>query len=358
MSLLDKIKKNSTIKESAVLSDSKFFNKKDMVQTAIPAINVAYSGSLDGGLTPGLTQWAGPSRHFKTLFSLVSAKAYMDKYADSVLLFYDSEFGTPKSYFEAVGIDMDRVVHTPLTNIEQMKFDVMTQLDEVVRGDHLVIIIDSVGNMASKKEVDDALDGKSVADMTRAKQLKSFFRMVTPHLNLKDIPMLVINHVYMTMEMFSKPIVSGGTGGMYSSDNVFIIGRQQEKDGKDLLGYNFIINVEKSRYVKEKSKIPITVKFEGGISRWSGLLDLALESGHVTKPKNGRYSRVDRTTGEFDEKGVKIEATENSAFWNPILADQEFKDFVEKKYSVSHGNLIMSDEEDNVEDVYGNDEDE
>lgn len=344
MSLRDRLLKNSTIKDTDILENSKFFNKKDMIQTSIPAINIAYSGSLDGGLTPGLTQWCGPSRHFKTLFSLLSAKAYMDKYDDAVLLFYDSEFGTPKSYFGAVGIDMSRTLHTPLVNIEEMKFDVMTQLDSVVRGDHLIVIIDSIGNMASKKEMDDALDGKSVADMTRAKQLKSFFRMVTPHLNLKDIPMICVNHVYMTMEMFSKPIVSGGTGSMYSSDNVFIIGRQQDKDGKDLLGYNFIINVEKSRYVKEKSKIPVTVKFEGGVSKWSGLLDIALESGHVVKPKNGRYSVVNMATGEFDEKGVKVDATDTSQFWNPILQDQSFKDFVEKKYSVSHGNLVQEDE--------------
>ncbi len=210
MSLRDRLIKNSTIKDTSILETSKFFNKKDMIQTSIPAINIAYSGTLDGGLTPGLTQWAGPSRHFKTLFSLLSAKAYLDKYEDAVLLFYDSEFGTPKSYFGAVGIDESRTIHTPLVNIEEMKFDVMTQLDQVVRGDHLIIVIDSIGNMASKKEVDDALDGKSVADMTRAKQLKSFFRMVTPHLNLKDIPMICVNHVYMTQEMFSKPIVSGG----------------------------------------------------------------------------------------------------------------------------------------------------
>lgn len=65
MSILDKIKKNSTIKESDILSESKFFNKKDMVQTSIPIINVALSGELGGGLVPGLTMWAGPSKHFK-----------------------------------------------------------------------------------------------------------------------------------------------------------------------------------------------------------------------------------------------------------------------------------------------------
>lgn len=197
MSILDKIKKNTTIKDSAILAQSKFFTKKDMIPTSIPIVNVALSGRLDGGLTPGLTMWAGPSKHFKTAFSLLMAKSYLDKYPDAALLFYDSEFGTPQSYFQSFGIDMDRVLHTPITDIEQLKFDLMQQLNNVERGDHLIIVIDSIGNLASKKEVEDALDQKSVADMTRAKQNKSLFRMVTPHLSLKDIPMVVVNHTYM-----------------------------------------------------------------------------------------------------------------------------------------------------------------
>ena len=86
MSLLEKIKKNSTIKDTSILSKSKFFTKKDMIPTSIPVINVALSGRFDGGLTPGLTMWAGPSKHFKTAFSLLMAKAYMDKYKDAVML--------------------------------------------------------------------------------------------------------------------------------------------------------------------------------------------------------------------------------------------------------------------------------
>ena len=288
-SLLDKLKKNSSIKDSSILSKSKFFTEKDVVPTEVPMINVALSGKLDGGIIPGLTMWAGPSKHFKTAFSLLMAKAYMDKYKDAVLLFYDSEFGTPIKYFETFDIDMDRVLHTPLTDIEQLKFDIMQQLQEVNRGDKLIIILDSIGNLASKKEVEDALEGKSVADMSRAKQVKSLFRMVTPHLNLKDIPMVVVNHTYKEIGMFPKDIVGGGTGSYYSADNIYIIGRQQEKEGTEIVGYNFIINVEKSRYVREKSKIPISVSFDGGISKYSGLLDLALESGHVVKPsKIGR----------------------------------------------------------------------
>jgi RecA/RadA recombinase len=346
MSILDKIKKNSSIKDSAILSKSKFFTDKDMIPTPVPIINVALSGSFDGGLTPGLTMWAGPSKHFKTAFSLLMAKSYLDKYKDAALLFYDSEFGTPQSYFDSFGIDTDRVLHTPLTDIEQLKTDVMKQLADVERGEHLIVVIDSIGNLASKKEVEDALDGKSVADMSRAKQIKSLFRMITPHLSLKDIPMIVVNHTYKTMELYSKDVVGGGTGSYYSADNIFILGRQQEKEGTEIVGYNFIINVEKSRYVKEKSKIPVSVSFNGGISKWSGLLDIALESGHVIKPSNGWYSKVNKETGEVEDKKYRIKDTDTKDFWDSIITAESFRLFVEQKYKVSNTNLLKKEEED------------
>ena len=342
MSILDKIKKNSTIKDSAILSKSKFFTNKDMIPTSVPIINVALSGKLDGGLTPGLTMWAGPSKHFKTAFSLLMAKSYLDKYPDAALLFYDSEFGTPQSYFDSFGIDTNRVLHTPITDIEKLKIDIMQQMNEVERGDHLIIIVDSIGNLASIKEVNDALDGKTVGDMSRAKAVKSLFRMVTPHLSLKDIPMIVVNHTYMEIGMFPKAIVGGGTGSYYSADNIFIIGRQQEKEGTEVIGYNFIINVEKSRYVREKSKIPVTVRHDGGISRWSGLLDIALDSGHVVKPSNGWYSKVD-SDGVIEDKKYRIKETDTSEFWLPILKQKSFQDYVQNTYQIATGNIIQED---------------
>ena len=344
MSVLAKLKSNSTIKETAVLSESKFFKEKDMIPTNVPIVNVALSGRLDGGLTPGLTMWAGPSKHFKTAFSLLMAKAYLEKYDDAALLFYDSEFGTPQSYFDSFGIDLDRVLHTPITDVEQLKFDIMKQLTDLGRGDRVIIVVDSIGNLASKKEVEDALSEKSAADMTRAKQLKSLFRMVTPHLTMKDIPMVVVNHTYMEIGMFPKAIVGGGTGSYYSADNIYIIGRQQEKTGTDITGYNFIINVEKSRHVKEKSKIPVNVTWENGISKWSGLLEIALEGGFVVKPSNGWYSRVDLDTGAAEDKKFRVKDTDTKDFWLPILEDGRFAEYVKKKYQVAHSEIITDEE--------------
>lgn len=350
MSVLSKLKKNSTIKSTEILSESKFFNEKDMVPTSVPIINVALSGRLDGGLTPGLTMWAGPSKHFKTAFSLLMAKSYMEKYPDAALLFYDSEFGTPKSYFESFKIDMDRVLHTPITDVEQLKFDIMKQLDAIERGDRVVIVIDSIGNLASKKEVDDALDQKSVADMSRAKQIKSLFRMVTPHLTLKDIPMVVVNHTYMEIGLFPKAIVGGGTGSYYSADNIFIIGRRQDKKGTDVIGYDFIINVEKSRYVKEKSKIPVSVSYDGGISKWSGLLDVAIDGGFVVKPNQGWYAKVDLETGEVEDKKYRMADTNTKDFWMPILTSTKFQDYIRNRYEVAHGSILQDEVEEYLND--------
>jgi len=343
MSIMDKLKKNSKIKATSILSESKFFNEKDMVPTDVPMMNVALSGSVDGGLAPGLTVLAGPSKHFKTSFGLIMASAYLKKYKDAVLLFYDSEFGSPQAYFEQFDIDTSRVLHTPITNVEELKFDLIGQLENIERGDKIIVMIDSVGNLASKKELEDAINEKSVADMSRAKALKGLFRMTTPYLAMKDIPLIAVNHTYMEIGLFPKAIVSGGTGIYYSADNIWILGRQQDKQGTEIKGYHFVINVEKSRYVKEKSKIPISVSWDGGVQSYSGLLDVALSGNYVAKPSNGWYCRVDRSTGELVDPKCREKDTLEREFWDPIFNETDFKDYIQSKFAIggSRDNVIV-----------------
>ena len=326
-----------------MLSESKFFNEKDMIQTDVPMVNVALSGSVDGGLAPGLTVLAGPSKHFKTSFALLMAGAYLKKYPESVILFYDSEFGSPQAYFEQFDIDPERVLHTPITNVEELKFDLINQLEALERDDRVCVVIDSIGNLASKKELEDALDEKSVADMSRAKALKGLFRMATPYLAMKNIPLIAVNHTYKEIGLFPKDVVGGGTGIYYSADNIWILGRQQDKKGTEIVGYNFVINVEKSRYVKEKSKIPITVSWDGGVRRYSGLLDVALAGGYVVKPSNGWYAVADDLqTGESGTK-VRYDQTLEKEFWDPIFANTDFKEFIKKQYTIGHRDQVSMD---------------
>jgi RecA/RadA recombinase len=245
LSLREKLIRNSTIDLTASLQDSLVFDKKDSITTKVPMINVALSGTVDGGITPGLTMLAGPSKHFKSGFALLMISAFLKKYPDGVVLFYDSEFGTPKSYFETFNISMNAVIHTPITDIEELKFDIMKQLKELTRDDKVMIVIDSIGNLASKKEVDDALDQKAVADMSRAKQLKSLFRMISPHLTLKNIPLIVVNHVYSEIGLYPKMIVGGGcvvkgtniitNNGLVSIENLNVGNLVKTLDGLKLI---------------------------------------------------------------------------------------------------------------------------
>lgn len=323
----------------SILSEQKILKEKDNIPTDIPAINLALSGNFDDGLKPGLLTIAGPSKHFKTLYLLIMMKSYLKQYPDSVAYLFDSEFGAAFEYFDSLDIDKDRVIHAPIVDVEDLKYKIMNILNVIKRGDKVFIGIDSLGNLASKKEIDDAIDGKSVADMTRAKALKSLGRMVTPHLAMKNIPMIVINHTYKTLEMFSKDVMAGGTGIMYSSNDVWIVGRQQEKatsGDKELLGYNFIINIEKSRSVKEKSKIPVTVLFDDGIYKFSGILDLGEELDFISG---------DKKTGYKYKETLYKKAAEIRSLEKILLSDADFKAAVMNKYTLATNKLITEETE-------------
>lgn len=351
VALLERLKKASKIEQSDVLSDSKFFNESDPAVTDIPMLNVALSGQVDGGLTSGLLTIAGPSKHFKTLLALICIAAYMKKHPEAVCMFYDSEFGAAKSYFAACGVDPERVLHNPIENIEVLKFDIIHQLTELKRGDKVCFFIDSIGNLASKKEVEDAIAEKSVADMTRAKALKGIFRMITPFLSTKDVPMIAINHSYQEQTLYPKMIMSGGTGIAYSSNITWMMGRRQEKDADGIQGYHFVINVEKSRMVREKSQIPITVTFAKGIQKYSGLLDVAVELGYVIKPSQGWYQGFDPVNKKELTGKTRADDTNTSAFWKAVFSQSDFALALKNRYQLGQIKMLADDVADIAKDA-------
>lgn len=139
-------------------------------------------------------------------------------------------------------------------------------------------------------------------------------------------------------------IISHNTGSYYNSDNIWILGRQQEKEDGEIAGYHFVINVEKSRYVKEKSKIPITVMFDGGINKWSGLFDIALEGNYIASPKKGWYTVVNRDTGELGTNMRASDFIDSSEFWNKMFKETDFADYIKSKYTLAAGSIYSKDE--------------
>lgn len=349
--LKTRLLQNTTIKLTDTLLDSEVFDETDVIPSGIPMIDVALSGSFDRGMMPGVTVLAGKSKMFKTGFALMLARAFLKKYPDGYILFYDSEFGAPPPYFASFDIPLERVIHTPVLELEELRHDIVAQLDQLSRKDKVFIIVDSIGNLPSHKESEDAAKGSDAGDMgLRAKVVKSVFRVAAGKVNLKHIPMVVVAHTYKTMELYATDVVAGGTGPYYNADNLWIINREADKDKeKHVEGFHFVVKIDKSRYTREGSKIKIGISYDGGINRWSGLLDEALEGGFVCKVKKGNanaYAVVDRATGEPMEPLMNLEEIENSGtVWEEMLRNADFREFVASRYTLAGGELMGRNED-------------
>ena len=317
-----------------IMADTPFFNVETIL-TDLPVLNVAFSGSLDKGLLPGITILSGESGTFKTMLGLYSIKSYLKKYSDAVCLFYDTEYGTTPEYMRAFGIDMGRVIHIPILHVEELKFDMTKRLESIDRGDRVIIFVDSLGALASKKEIEDAENEKRVADMSRAKSIKSWLRIVTPHFTAKELPCIIINHVYKEICLYPKDVIPGGLAVVYLANQVFIITRSKLDDA--LEGNKFTIKIYKSRYVKRESKLPFEVTYEKGIMKYSGLLDIAREGGFIEMYGKGRYRLVGEESGPTKKEM-------GADFWEPILASTEFKQYIEKRFKLSPADMETPDD--------------
>jgi RecA/RadA recombinase len=255
----------------------------------------------------------------------------------------DSEFGTSLENFVSMGIDLNRVVHIPIKDIEELKIEAVKQLNALKRGDNVMFFVDSVGNLASRKEIEDAESGESKVDLTRAKEMKSVGRILTPLLNLTDIPMVVVNHVYKEIgganPKYAKNVVSGGTGLYLSADWVWQIGKRQDKDGDDIVGNDFVIKIDKSRFVQEKSEFAVNVSYEDGISPYTGLFDLAIEIGTIIAPVKGYYNVVGWDTPNFRRSDKEFD----SKFWSAVFERTDFKQKAESKYKLAIRKMIGED---------------
>lgn len=329
--LLKRLRKN-TIVDAQLLKNSKYFDNENYIKTRIPFLNLALSGKLKGGLPGGIVQIAAPPKHFKTKFlhELMFAFQEANKNEDYLIVLYDSELGSTLEYYERAGLDTSRIDHRVIKSIEELKADHANLLNDTIDGDKLLVCVDSIGMLRSNKETQDAVDNKQVADMTRAKELNSYFRIITGESAIKQIPTIIINHSYQTLEMYSKEVASGGRKTQYAAHTLLFITKAQEKAEKELMGFWFTLRAGLSRYVKENSTFPILVLFEEGIETMSGVFDHALELGFIKEASKGWYY----INGDETKKIRRADIESDTKFLQSFIDNEDFCKLVEKKYRI------------------------
>lgn len=340
---MKRIKKASVLDGVEVLKDSSFF-VEEFFNTGIPVMNVAFSAKIDGGFSRGINILAGESKTAKTLFMHMCAKQFLDQHDDGVYIFFDCEHGSNKNTFESVDLDTSRVIHVPIEHVEQLKIQTHKYLEELTKEDNVIIGVDSFGEIASLKEIEDVDKGKTTEDMSRAKKLNSFFRMFKPVLNTKNIPLIGIGKTYQTQETYSKAVLGGGQGITKQSDSIFFITKSQYKEGADKVGTSFNITINKGRLVAENSKFSIVIYNDGrGLYKHSSIFDIGQELGFIER--SGRTYTID----SIGESGFR-KKLDTDEYMERLCQVDEFKEAVTEAYKLGtlHTN---SDEEVAIEEA-------
>ena len=267
----------------------------DYIDTGSYAVNALVSGSIYGGL-PGnrITMLAGESTTGKTYFLLTIFAKFLQNNKDSVGVLFETESAISKKMIEDFGMDPQRILIVPVSTIQEFRHQALVIIDnyEKKRGSEegcpkIIMGLDSLGMLSTTKEVDDMSSGSETRDMTRAQLLRGSFRVLTLKLAKAAIPMVVTNHVYDTMGMYSAKQISGGQGPYLASSIILQLSKKKETQQGKVVGNIVHVRAKKSRMTVEEEKVDAYINFRDGLSRWYGMITFAVAAGIFEK--SGSY---------------------------------------------------------------------
>ena len=276
-SFADLNKEMSKISEYGNTLDKSTISEIDhYIPTGNYHLNACLTGSLFGGYPNNrAVALAGPSGTGKT-YLILNAIKQAQKQGYSII-FYDSENAVDKSLVEKFGIDASKFRYEPCNTVQEFRSSVTAITDVLIeqkkKGIELpkiMVVLDSAGNLATQKEIDDAKTGSSKADMTRAKLLKSTFRIIMTQFGICKIPFLFTNHTYQTQDLFSRQVGGGGTGPEYAASIILFLGKAKLKEGIEQTGIIVTAKPNKNRFAKP-TNIKFHISFNKGMNPYVGL---------------------------------------------------------------------------------------
>ena len=263
----------------SMLNKNTYSKIDEWIKTGNYLLNAQLSGSIFKGVPNARSiTLSGPSGVGKTFIALNIVREAQN--AGYYIIYGDSEAAVDEDLMGKFGVDPSRVRYQPLKTVLQTRHFVANlckQLREKkAKGfeiPKIMMVIDSVGNLATEKETNDALSGSDKRDMTKQQNLKSLFRVITADLAELKIPLIMTNHVYAAVgSYFPTNVQSGGTGGVYAASIILEFAKAGLKDGDEEAadaGQSKTGLIVTSKIVKNRFVKPIPVKFH--ISFYKGM---------------------------------------------------------------------------------------
>lgn len=212
---------NSVDNGCELIEDSAGAQITEYISTGSYILNAAITGSMFRGIPCGrVTTLAGEPGAGKSFLALsVCREAQKQGY---VPIYLDSEGAQDVNSVSRLGVDTKRFMIKQVNTISEVStfiLNLCTKLEAIPaeNRDKVIIVLDSLGNLTSNKEAEDILNATGKRDMTKQQEIKALFRVSATPLAKLHIPFIVVSHVYQTQDLFSKAVVSGGSGINYNS---------------------------------------------------------------------------------------------------------------------------------------------
>ena len=309
------------------------------IDTGSYIFNALLSGSIYDGLPNNkITALAGESATGKTFFALGMCKQFLNDNPDSAVIYFESESAITKNMIEERGIDSSRIVIVPVTTVQEFRTQSIKILDQYIQDKtdmKMLFVLDSLGMLSTTKEIEDTAAGAETRDMTRAQLVKAAFRVLTLKLGKAGVPLIVTNHTYDEMGLFAKKVLGGGSGLKYAASSIIFLSKKKEKDGKDVIGNIIHCKNEKSRLTIENKMVDVILKYDSGLDRYYGLLDLAVKYG-IFKQSSTRIELPDGTT----QFGKTINNNPDKYFTEEVL--NKINEVAKEEFL--YGNAIRTDD--------------
>lgn len=263
------------------------------IDTGCYSLNAVFSGSIFGGL-PGnkITVFAGEPATGKTFFVLSIINKFLQDNPEGTVVYFDSEQAVTSDMFTSRGIDTERVAVLPVGTVENFRTQTFRIIETVLQEPEaerkpMIIVLDSLGMLSTEKQLSDVAEGKNVRDMTKAQLVKGAFTALTLKAGKAGIPILVTSHVYASIGSYiQEKELSGGEGLKYASSSVFFLFKKKDKEEKKTVGSIVRVVAKKHRFIKEQTEVHTNINFETGLSKYYGLLEIAMEAGIFVKDGN------------------------------------------------------------------------